>query len=56
MWFLHEQVSTVRWLGVMLIMLGAGLISYSEHQKEKASPGQGIVWRRASVVLSSGED
>ena len=43
MWFLHEQVSAVRWLGVILIMLGAGLISYSEHQKEKASPGQGMV-------------
>jgi drug/metabolite transporter (DMT)-like permease len=38
MWFLHEQVSTVRWLGVILIMLGAGLISYSEHQKGKDSP------------------
>ena len=42
MWFLHEQVSTIRWLGVVLIMLGAGLISYSEHQKEKESPAQGI--------------
>ncbi len=34
-WFLHEQVSSVRWLGVVLIMLGAGFISYSEQQKEK---------------------
>jgi uncharacterized membrane protein len=33
--FLHEQVSAVRWAGVLLIMLGAALISYSEHQKEK---------------------
>jgi drug/metabolite transporter (DMT)-like permease len=32
--FLHEQVSPVRWAGVILIMLGAGLISYSEHSKE----------------------
>src|SRR3974390_361564 len=33
MWFLHEQVSTVRWAGVVLIMIGAALISYSEHAK-----------------------
>jgi drug/metabolite transporter (DMT)-like permease len=37
-WFLDEQVSSVRWLGVVLIMLGAALISYSEQQKEKAPP------------------
>lgn len=42
MWFLHEQVSAIRWVGVILIMLGAGLISYSEHQKQKDSPGQNI--------------
>jgi len=35
MWFLHEQVSSVRWAGVVLIMIGAALISYSEHLKEK---------------------
>src|SRR5436309_10410205 len=33
--FLSEQVSSVRWGGVILIMLGAALISYSEHQKPK---------------------
>ncbi len=32
-WFLHERVSNVRWLGVILIMAGAALISYSEHRK-----------------------
>jgi uncharacterized membrane protein len=38
-WFLHEQVSPARWIGVVLIMLGAAFISYSEHAKEKpASP------------------
>jgi drug/metabolite transporter (DMT)-like permease len=36
MWFLHEQVSPIRWAGVMLIMVGAALIVYSEHIKEKA--------------------
>ena len=34
-WFLHEQVSPVRWVGVGLIVIGAALISYSEQQKEK---------------------
>jgi uncharacterized membrane protein len=34
--FLHENVSTVRWAGVVLIMLGAALISYSEHAKERS--------------------
>src|SRR4051794_11423580 len=38
MWFLHERVSPLRWAGVVLIMLGAALISYSEHKKEK-EPG-----------------
>ncbi len=34
-WFLHEEVSLIRWAGVILIMIGAGLISYSEHSREK---------------------
>ena len=33
--FLDERVSALRWVGVVLIMLGAGLISYSEHAKKK---------------------
>ncbi len=38
--FLHEHVSSVRWAGVVLIMIGAALISYSEQDKNatKASP------------------
>jgi len=43
MWFLGEQVSSIRWAGVVLIMIGAGLISYSEQQKEKHQPTQGTV-------------
>lgn len=39
MWFLHEQVSAIRWAGVLFIMVGAALISYSEHAKEKAPLG-----------------
>ncbi len=37
-WFLGEQVSAVRWIGVVLIMIGAGFISYSQHAKEKPAP------------------
>jgi drug/metabolite transporter (DMT)-like permease len=38
MWFLHERVSSVRWAGVLFIMIGAALISYSEHAKPKPPP------------------
>ena len=34
-WFLDEKVSNVRWAGVVFIMIGAALISYSEHSKTK---------------------
>jgi drug/metabolite transporter (DMT)-like permease len=37
MWFLHEEVSPVRWFGVVFIMIGAVLISYSERQKSKTA-------------------
>ena len=40
-WFLNEHVSPVRWVGVVLIVLGAGFISYSEHAREKvAAPAE----------------
>jgi len=35
MMFLHEEVSAIRWAGVFLVMIGAALISYSEHVKEE---------------------
>jgi drug/metabolite transporter (DMT)-like permease len=35
-WILHEEVSWVRWCGVILIVLGACLVSYSELLKPKA--------------------
>jgi drug/metabolite transporter (DMT)-like permease len=38
MWFLGERVSSIRWAGVILIMIGAAFISYSEHAKEKPAP------------------
>lgn len=34
-WFLNERVSAVRWIGVILIMIGAALVSYSEKPKAK---------------------
>ena len=37
-WFLGEKVSAVRWIGVILIMIGAAFISYSQHAKEKPAP------------------
>lgn len=38
---LHEQVSALRWSGVILIVLGAGLITFSEKIKERpAKPAQ----------------
>ena len=34
-WFLGERVSVVRWLGIVLILIGAACISYSEQVKAK---------------------
>ena len=36
--YLHEHVSPARWAGVIFIILGAGLIGYSESVKKKAGP------------------
>lgn len=33
--FLHEQVSWIRWSGVLLIVLGAGLVTWSERVKNR---------------------
>jgi len=40
--FLSEQVSSIRWAGVLFIVIGAGLISYSEHAKPKAAPAAAL--------------
>jgi uncharacterized membrane protein len=37
-WFLGESVSVVRWIGVILIVIGAAFIRYSQHVKEKPAP------------------
>lgn len=34
--FLNEQVSGLRWFGVLLIILGAGVITYTEKAKDRA--------------------
>jgi drug/metabolite transporter (DMT)-like permease len=42
---LNEQVSALRWAGVILIVLGAGLVSYSEKTKNTPSdapPAQAV--------------
>ncbi len=36
--YLHEQVSGVRWAGVVLIVVGAALVSYSEQLKPQEPP------------------
>ena len=35
--FLDERVAPLRWVGVALIVIGAGLISYSEQAKNKSA-------------------
>jgi uncharacterized membrane protein len=39
---LHEQVTTTRWIGVALIVIGAALVSWSEKQKTAKEPGQPV--------------
>ena len=41
--FLGEKVSSIRWAGVVFIVIGAALISYSEHAKTKPSPRSAAV-------------
>ncbi len=38
-YLLHEHVSALRWMGVALIVLGAGVITYTEKVKPKPSAG-----------------
>ena len=42
MMFLGERVSSVRWAGVVFIMIGVALISYSEHAKPKPLPAAAL--------------
>jgi drug/metabolite transporter (DMT)-like permease len=36
--YLHEHVDVLRWMGVMLIVCGAGLITYTEKKNERPVP------------------
>ncbi len=36
--FLHEQISPMRWTGVMLIVIGAAFVTWSEHKNKAHSP------------------
>ena len=38
-YLLHEEIPPMRWLGVLLIMLGAGLITFTEKAKEPKEAG-----------------
>lgn len=46
--FLGERVSSIRWAGVVFIMIGAALISYSEHAKPRPAPRAAAVEPRAT--------
>ena len=47
--FLHEEVSWLRWGGVLLIMLGAGVITYTE-KVAVAKPGAETVAQSGSAI------
>jgi drug/metabolite transporter (DMT)-like permease len=38
--FLKEEISSVRWAGICLIVLGAGLVTWSGKTKERKADGQ----------------
>jgi len=37
-WLLHEPVSGVRWAGVLLIVAGSALVTWSEHHSPRPAP------------------
>lgn len=37
-WVRHEEVSTLRWTGVAIIVIGAALVAWSEQTKSKPAP------------------
>ena len=49
---LHEQVSTTRWMGVALIVIGAALVSWSEKHKAPKDSAASVA---ASNLQSHGE-
>jgi drug/metabolite transporter (DMT)-like permease len=45
--YLHEQIDPLRWTGVIFIVVGAGLITFTEKKKERVQKG--------SIVMRSTE-
>ena len=37
-WVRHEQISALRWTGVVIIVIGAGLVAWSEQTRAKPVP------------------
>jgi len=37
-WVRHEEVSTLRWTGVIIIVIGAGFVAWSEQIKTQSAP------------------
>ena len=50
---LHEKVSATRWIGVLLIAIGAGLTGYSEAAKDAATQPPDTTQRRSAPSKSS---
>ncbi len=50
--YLHEQVPSMRWAGVLLIMLGAGLISWTE-QKHPAPAAKNTTQEQSAMTSSN---
>ena len=46
---LHEEVSLLRWSGVLLIMLGAGVITYTEKVLEEKPPADTAAHSNATL-------
>jgi drug/metabolite transporter (DMT)-like permease len=44
---MHETVSPLRWLGVCLIVLGAGVITYTEKVKPQSEPPAAVPQQRS---------
>jgi drug/metabolite transporter (DMT)-like permease len=42
-WLLHEQITPLRWMGVVLIVVGAGVVIYTEQVKRNESAAKGAV-------------
>ncbi len=49
-WFLGEHVSGLRWTGIVFILIGAAIITYTEKLKERA---EAAAKQSASVVRGS---